>query len=46
MKTNTLISLNNIAKVYRGQNVETYALKNISLNINQGDYICISGPSG
>ena len=46
MKTNTLISLNKIAKVYRGQNVETYALKDISLNINQGDYICISGPSG
>ena len=46
MNTNTLISLNNIAKVYRSQNVETYALKNIDLSINQGDYICISGPSG
>lgn len=46
MNTNTLISLNNIAKVYRSQNVETYALKNIDLEINQGDYICISGPSG
>ena len=46
MNTNTLISLKNIAKVYRSQNVETYALKNIDLEINQGDYICISGPSG
>lgn len=46
MNNNTLISLKNIAKVYRSQNVETYALKNIDLEINQGDYICISGPSG
>ena len=46
MNTNTLISLKNIAKVYRSQNVETYALKNIDIEINQGDYICISGPSG
>ncbi|OUS73847.1 ABC transporter ATP-binding protein [Pseudoalteromonas sp. A601] len=46
MNTNTLISLKNIAKVYRSQNVETYALKNIDLTINEGDYICISGPSG
>ncbi|NMM41241.1 ABC transporter ATP-binding protein [Pseudoalteromonas arctica] len=46
MNNNTLISLKNIAKVYRSQNVETYALKNIDLTINEGDYICISGPSG
>jgi putative ABC transport system ATP-binding protein len=46
MNAQTLISLNNIAKVYRSQNVETYALKDINLEINQGDYICISGPSG
>lgn len=46
MTTNTLISLNHIDKVYRSHNVETYALKDISLSIEQGDYICISGPSG
>ena len=46
MNANTLISLKNIAKVYRSQSVETYALKNIDLEINQSDYICISGPSG
>ena len=46
MNNNTLISLKNIAKVYRSQNVETYALKNIDLTIHEGDYICISGPSG
>ncbi len=46
MNNNTLISLKNIAKVYRSKNVETYALKNIDLTINEGDYICISGPSG
>lgn len=46
MNSNTLISLKKIAKVYRSQNVETYALKNIDLEVHQGDYICISGPSG
>ena len=46
MNNNTLISLKNIAKVYRSQNVETYALKDIDLTIHEGDYICISGPSG
>lgn len=46
MNNNTLISLKNIAKVYRSQNVETYALQNIDLTIHEGDYICISGPSG
>ena len=46
MNTQTLISLKKIAKIYRSQNVETYALKQIDLEVKQGDYLCISGPSG
>lgn len=41
-----IISLNKINKVFNTQDVETYALTDINLNINEGDYLSISGPSG
>jgi len=44
--TNRLITLKNIKKVFFTDEVETHALKNISLTINQGEYVSISGPSG
>ena len=42
----TVITLNKINKVFNTQDVETYALTDISLQINKGDYLSISGPSG
>lgn len=42
----TLISLEDVSKVYYTDEVETHALSGINLVINQGDYISISGPSG
>jgi putative ABC transport system ATP-binding protein len=45
MKT-TVLSLKNISKIFETEELETHALKAVSLNINKGDYISISGPSG
>lgn len=41
-----IITLNKISKVFNTQDVETYALTDINLDINEGDYLSISGPSG
>ena len=38
--------MQNIAKVFETEDIETHALKNINLEIEAGDYISISGPSG
>ncbi len=44
--SDVLIKLENIKKMFYTEEVETHALSNITLNINQGEYISISGPSG
>jgi putative ABC transport system ATP-binding protein len=41
-----LIELTNIKKIFFTDEVETHALKDISLTINKGEYLSISGPSG
>ncbi len=41
-----MIRLENIEKVYRTNTVETVALSNINLNIEEGQFISIMGPSG
>ncbi len=38
--------MNNVSKVFETEELETHALKDISLIIYDGDYISISGPSG
>lgn len=40
------IKMENIVKLFETDEVETYALKNVNLQISAGDYISISGPSG
>lgn len=42
----TKIKLNGLSKVYETEEIETYALKDVSLSIQAGDYVSISGPSG
>lgn len=44
--TKTLIKLDNIKKHFYTDEVETHALSDINLTINQGEYVSISGPSG
>lgn len=41
-----LISIKNVSKTYRMDKVEINALKNINLDIEQGDFISLMGPSG
>jgi putative ABC transport system ATP-binding protein len=46
MKSNHLIELRGIKKVFLTEDVETWALDDINLTINAGEYVSISGPSG
>jgi len=41
-----MIVCENITKIYKNEDVETVALKNISLKINEGEFVAIMGPSG
>lgn len=41
-----MISLKQIEKTYYGQGVETRVLKNLELEIRQGEFVCIYGSSG
>ncbi len=43
---NNIITLKNISKIFETEELETHALSDINLTINQGDYVSISGPSG
>lgn len=45
-QTKTIIELSLVSKIFETETMETHALKNISLTIENGDYISISGPSG
>ena len=42
MAGDKLIEVKNLSKEFHGKEV----LKNISLNINKGDVVCLIGPSG
>ncbi|MBC7881607.1 MAG: ABC transporter ATP-binding protein [Anaerolineae bacterium] len=42
----SLIRLQNVAKVFLTDEVETRALSGIDINVQAGEYIAISGPSG
>lgn len=41
-----IISLQNVSKIFRTDEIETHALANIELDIAQGEFLSISGPSG
>lgn len=41
-----MIDLRNLTVIYKGQGIETIALKNLDLKINKGDFIALMGPSG
>ena len=43
---NKLLTIKNLGKVYHTINGEVEALKNINLEINKGEFICIVGSSG
>lgn len=41
-----MIELNKLSKTYRSNSVETVALNNVSIAIQQGEFVSIMGPSG
>jgi putative ABC transport system ATP-binding protein len=41
-----MIKIEKLSKVFRTEEIETNALSEISLTINQGDFVSIMGPSG
>ncbi len=41
-----MIKLDNIKKVFQTEDVETWALRNISLEVKEGEFVAIMGPSG
>jgi putative ABC transport system ATP-binding protein len=42
----SMISLKEITKIYRTDEVETTALRNIELEIKSGEFVAVTGPSG
>jgi putative ABC transport system ATP-binding protein len=45
-EAHAMIRLANIRKLYRTTDLETTALDNVSLELNQGEFVAIMGPSG
>jgi len=41
-----MLSMQNIAKIYRTDTVETHALRQFSLNVDEGEFVSVTGPSG
>jgi putative ABC transport system ATP-binding protein len=41
-----MIKLSEVSKVYRSDEVETTALRNVNLNVDKGEFVAIMGPSG
>ncbi len=46
MENNHLIQLENVKKIYRVGETQVNALRDLSYNINEGDFLAIMGPSG
>ncbi|TEU09802.1 MAG: ABC transporter ATP-binding protein [Candidatus Aminicenantes bacterium] len=46
MENNNLIQLENVKKIYKVGETQVNALRDLSYNINEGDFLAIMGPSG
>jgi putative ABC transport system ATP-binding protein len=45
-KVDAMITMTNVTKTYKTGDVETYALKDVNLTIEEGEFVVILGPSG
>ncbi|KFZ30158.1 ABC transporter ATP-binding protein [Pseudidiomarina salinarum] len=41
-----MLKMNNISKVFRTDVVETHALRDFTLHVEEGDFVAVTGPSG
>lgn len=41
-----MLSMKNVSKVYRTENIETHALRDFNLEVAEGDFVAVTGPSG
>ena len=41
-----MLNMQALAKVYRTEMVETYALRNFNLQVKEGEFVAVTGPSG
>ena len=41
-----MLKMNNVSKVYRTDTVETHALREFSLSVDEGEFVSVTGPSG
>lgn len=43
---NKMLSMQSIAKVFRTDTLETHALRDVTFDVGQGEFVSVSGPSG
>lgn len=41
-----MLKINNLKKVFRTEEIETVALNNVSMHVQEGEFVAIMGPSG
>ena len=41
-----MLQMEKLQKVYRTEMVETYALRDFNLTVNEGEFVAVTGPSG
>jgi putative ABC transport system ATP-binding protein len=41
-----MLKMKNVSKIYRTELVETHALKEFNLTVDEGDFVSVTGPSG
>ncbi|HEX2139813.1 MAG TPA: ABC transporter ATP-binding protein [Woeseiaceae bacterium] len=41
-----MLRMQNVSKVYRTDSVQTHALREFSLTVNEGEFVSVTGPSG
>jgi putative ABC transport system ATP-binding protein len=41
-----MLKMNDVSKIYRTELVETHALRNVNLEIREGEFVSVTGPSG
>jgi ABC-type lipoprotein export system ATPase subunit len=46
IKEDRMIKLNNIEKFYSNKIIKTYVLRNVNLQIEEGEFVSVMGPSG